>query len=137
MPTPAEIREMGLGATEDDAAAVWPIVERVASGGMSRSPDFGDPTIHAAIRALGGWVRFCEQVNGEPVFARRDFAKHFRRVRLNGVTGDDGRRLIGTSEITNRGSGFKVQSVVKIDREGRMHAIEDPDAERFLEGAER
>jgi hypothetical protein len=120
MPAAAELRDLGFGATEDDAAEAWHIVERAARTlGPSRSPNFGDAIIHGSIRRLGGWIRLCESADDEWPFLRKEFLKHHHRLTMNGCPPEDGKRLIGISEQTNRNNGFHEQAKRSIYIVGR------------------
>lgn len=120
MPSASELRQYGFGATDDDGAEAWHIVEKAARTlGPSRSPNFGDAIIHAAIRRTGGWIRLCETGEDEWHFRRKDFLTHYQRLATNGVPQEDGRRLIGISEQTNRSNGFHDQAKRSIYLVGR------------------
>jgi hypothetical protein len=80
MPSPGEIRHRVTGSTEDRAVLAWPRVRHAAMAGYGyyRDLDFGDPIIHAAVIAMGGWRvlyshGFRDTESVEWVTARREF----------------------------------------------------------------
>ncbi len=59
-PTPAELRDLAQGSPEECAELAWVRAFQAFRNGVGgyRPIDFGDPIMHAAIEAIGGWGRF-------------------------------------------------------------------------------
>jgi hypothetical protein len=108
MPSPGELREMGLSAGqgyESIAAAAWECLNRgIDRVGYSGSPNFADGLINATVRHLGGWERVCGLVVDE---FEKWYAKDFKRIYLeflrNGCSEEQCRYLPGAIERENAG----------------------------------
>lgn len=106
MPTPGELREIGLsGGTGFDAlvASAWECLNRgIDSVGYSGSLNFMDGLINATVRHLGGWERAC----GLPVeefskWYRKDFERTYLNFLRNGCPTEQLRYLKGANEREN------------------------------------
>jgi len=74
-PKPSELLEDILGTPGDQVAIAWARVRlAIRDHGHSSSVDFGDPRIHVAVRAMGGWVGICSKTVRELDYSGREFA---------------------------------------------------------------
>ncbi len=107
-PKPAEIIQAITGAVEDRATVAWADVYRTLQRvGTWQSVRFSDPVIHAAIVAMGGWVKIGEMQDREAPFVRKEFESLYRIMSTRGGTFPD--HLPGICEIENRIAGYEVK----------------------------
>lgn len=103
MPTPGELRELGLssGRTfESVVADAWECLGRgILRVGSSGSPNFEDGLINAAVRHLGGWERVCGLSSDEfEKWFRKDFERVYLQFLRTGCTGELRAPLVGSIE---------------------------------------
>lgn len=102
MPKPADlIRALG-GNTESQAKLAWSKVEKALKHhGPYQTVVFDDPTIHAVISDMGGWVFFGSVTDVDWKFMAQDFEKRYRAYAQN-PTNQFPPKLIGMAECHNR-----------------------------------
>lgn len=88
-PKPAELRRLVTGSPEDRAEMAWVEAQRlVRRVGSYRNPNITDPSMRAAIDALGGWRTFCLSED-DPTWRanvfRRTYATMERRAAMDRV----------------------------------------------------
>lgn len=86
MPNAKALRDMCMGDPSAAAAEAWSeVVQAVSSVGRYRSVDFADPTINAALRSMGGWVRLCNRGGDDfHIWARKEFVAAYADYRRRG-----------------------------------------------------
>ena len=117
MPSPAELRELVNGTSEDLAILAWGLVEQAMPIGGYRPVDFGDRFINATIRNLGGWEMLfaqCADAESES-FYRARFLKTYKAMRAANVDGEACKPLGGLSEYTAVGGRIAIRQPEWID----------------------
>lgn len=80
-PQPGELLELLEGRPEEHAALAWRrLLRAVEQLGTGASVDFGDPALHAAIEAMGGWPEMyvLERCDGRELgFRRAEFVRFY------------------------------------------------------------
>ncbi|MCA9047421.1 MAG: hypothetical protein KDA89_01755 [Planctomycetaceae bacterium] len=85
-PTPAAVRRFAGPTDEQRATAAWRVVRReVARCGAYCRIEFDDPIIHAAIRAIGGWVALCNTQHDEMPWREKAFVSHYQSICHSGI----------------------------------------------------
>lgn len=80
MPKPADIVRHIDGLPTEHATEAWlKLIYAVKSVGSWRDVIFDDLAIHAAIEAMGGWVKLCAMTNDDLPFKQRDFEKIYQQ----------------------------------------------------------
>lgn len=99
LPAPAVVRKFALGSSPDQAARAWEVAcKAVSAVGYVKGVNFQDQTINAAIRAMGGWSKFCRSFDkGKEGFLRRDFLEAYQAW-VAKTDNDNGRPLKGDGE---------------------------------------
>jgi hypothetical protein len=99
-PTPAGVRKYAgaAGLTDEQRAqAAWRVVRPiVARYGAYYRPSFDDQLIHAAIRAIGGWVKLCNTPTEEMHWQAKSFVEAYVSIARSGI--GDFRPLAGLLE---------------------------------------
>lgn len=69
--------------------AAWTKVElAIRQHGKTRSLDFQDPAIHAAIQSLGGWIYLCQKLGEESEYSfRRAFMESYESAHVARLSG--------------------------------------------------
>lgn len=101
-PPPAELRELAIGIrSEDRAIAAWSDVQRASSVSYMADLDFGDTTINAVVRHLGGrasfFSRLVESVESEK-WLRVEFLKAYQSLSRLNVSEEARQVLIGEAD---------------------------------------
>lgn len=100
-PRPVELKQF-CGGGKDKAFEAWQLVlKTVREHGRYQSVDFADRAINAALRAIGGWVKFCDGNEDALHFAERDFVAAYGHYNDTGVSEERGAYLPGVAEKTN------------------------------------
>lgn len=121
-PWPSELIGLcGGGAAADETEAWQLIMTAVRRYGRFYGLDFGDPRIHAAIRAIGGWSKICDQKTDTLHFLEKQFGEAYQHAVTHEPSLDAGRPLVGN-----------VVAGKPIRIEGQ---IEEPNEERKLLGS--
>lgn len=122
MPAPGKLREYVLGVAEDRAALAWARIKRasLAGYGYYRDLDFGDPALHAAVVAMGGWrvlyhLGFGESEQVDWVTARKEFMQLYAHYERRGAPDDTPAALRGL-ESESRGTVQVPASPAAIER---------------------
>ena len=109
-PRPAELREIVEGSTEGRAALAWArLLKAIEHVGTYRSVDFGDPILHAAVVAMGGWSELweLERMNAHALgFKRAEFSRLYETFAVEPQTIRSPGRLIGQHEAHNVPRGY-------------------------------
>lgn len=88
-PNPAAVRRYAgaAGLSDDQRALVaWRVVRSsVLRYGAYYSISFDDPIIHAAIRAVGGWVNLCTTQHDEMQWKQKQFVEAYISVARSGI----------------------------------------------------
>lgn len=88
-PTPERVRRYAGAAglsDEQRAQAAWRVVRStVMRHGAYWAINFDDPIIHAAIRAIGGWVALCNTPHEEMVWRHKAFVEAYVSVARSGI----------------------------------------------------
>lgn len=102
MPKPVELRGLLEGVPLDARIAqTWEVLlasmRRVGAYG---SVNFGDPVLHATVRAMGGWQSLCRRESEWlATFGKADFAKTYRALWDAPLAADQARHLEGQTEV--------------------------------------
>lgn len=123
MPTPAELRELaGEIPPQCRAVLAWDAFAKAMKNHFWHdSIDFDDPVINATIWSLGGWREVSTEWDTRPAhelntWFRKEFERIYASLFRSGITPEQGRRLVGDKELTNRQLGyedvFEVQRIV-------------------------
>lgn len=120
MPKPAELRSIALsGSVDGDAMALasWSaLLEAVRTVGPYKSVDFGDPTTHAAIRAVGGWQRVCDATSDElHRFIRRDYLAAYNGLACKAMSDEATAVLIGDHDASRRMHGLPMLAAARVE----------------------
>jgi len=102
MPVPAVLRKLaGAVPVEGRVAQSWEVVQRAMRRvGAYGSVDFGDPVLHATIRAMGGWPSLCRrETSWLNTFGRAEFAKTYAALWEASITPEQAGHLPGQTEI--------------------------------------
>lgn len=121
-PKPADIIRYLQGSTGTQALRAWSKVEKaIRHVGPYQSVVFDDPSIHAVINDMGGWIKVCEGNDDELPFKAREFERRYQGYALNPPR-EYPKALIGMAEAENRRDGFKLPPPVLIGNEGKALA---------------
>lgn len=102
-PTPADIVAQIEGDASTRETIAWGrVFDAISAHGMYASVDFGDPAIHAALEAMGGWVAVCQSGEAE-TWLRKRFAEEYRAAVKGGRSGP--RQLSGICDTSNAANG--------------------------------
>lgn len=107
-PRPAELRELaGEHSSNDRVIAAWTeAMTAAASVGGWSSVDFEDPAINAAVRSMGGWIRFCGRSSDElERFGRKNFEQAYRAY-AKSCTEEAAAPLPGLAALGNGAQGI-------------------------------
>ena len=131
-PKPAEVRELVQGSVEDRAREAWRcVLGALEHVGTYESVDFGDPLIHAAVEALGGWHQAWawERADGPELLGyERDFVSLYRLYAQRGLSRRPLVALLGQHSLHNRQVGaalrgqMPAETVIMLDAGG--HPVE-------------
>jgi len=106
LPKPAEILEYIEGSKDDKAMIAWiKVKEALDKADYYQSVEFDDPVISHCIKALDGWMNFCNMTmlkKDMPFVEKRfmDLYRLFLKLEVKGPV-----KLIGFAETKNRDSG--------------------------------
>ena len=78
----------------------------ICSYGRRNSVVFDDPTIHAVIADMGGWIEFAGMSEEEMPFRAREFEKRYRSYLITGVSKCE-TVMIGMDDAQNMRAGFQ------------------------------
>lgn len=121
-PKPADIIRYLQGSTGTQGLQAWSKVEKaIRHVGPYQTVVFDDPSIHAVINDMGGWIKVCEGNDDELPFKAREFERRYQGYALNPPR-EYPKALIGMAEAENRRGGFKLPSPVLIGNEGKALA---------------
>ena len=93
-----------IGSTEARVDAAWrSLCLAIDRFGASRSVNFRDALINAAVRHLGGWEFACQKsVDDFETWYRKDFARVYTTLLEQGCPIEAAGYLVGETERTNR-----------------------------------
>lgn len=90
-PKPADIKKQIdiLLQRNCNPQAAWSKVElAIRNHGKTRSLDFQDPAIHAAIQSIGGWVYLCQKLSDDTEYTfRRAFLESYESAHVTKAAG--------------------------------------------------
>lgn len=115
-------------AVQDRSTVAWAALKAaVASVGGYRSVQFDDPLVTATIRALGGWVRFCDCEAGEKfdVWLRKEFDATYRALMATGIGAEQATPLAGILEVDNSLNGYEADPALTATVATRLPALPD------------
>jgi hypothetical protein len=104
-PVPAVLRKLcGIEPRDAVIAGRWLSLRKyLASAGARASIDFGDPVMHATIRAMGGWVELCRrETEWLNTFGRAEFTKTYSALLSANLSQAETARLVGEDEHAQR-----------------------------------
>ena len=105
-PKPADLVRALHGTHTDRALLAWnKAYQAISQYGAYSGCDLEDPASHAAIHAMGGWVKFCQSQIDDLPFLQKRFCDFYRTYSTRGVE-DAPKRLIGIAETENAAKGF-------------------------------
>lgn len=115
LPTVARIRELAGVRAPDPAersTKAWAtVMDCMGRLDYYDSVSFDDPVVHATIRALGGWMRFWERLEGEGrEWLGKEFTKGYQHLMATGFSDSAAGYLAGYFEVTNN----KPQKVTQV-----------------------
>lgn len=129
-PKPGEIREVLEGSVEDRGREAWRrVLGALEHVGTYESVDFGDPLVHVAVEAMGGWHQAWawERVDGPELLGlERDFVSLYRLYAERGPGLEPPPILLGQHALHNRQLGRALRGeippehVVALDRVGHV-----------------
>lgn len=80
-PKPADIVRIIDGTLADRANEAWAKVHNaIVRVGQYQALVFDDPLIHAAVEAMGGWVRLAEINSDQVTWVAKEFGSHYERL---------------------------------------------------------
>lgn len=124
-PMPADIVRHLRGTNTDRALLAWAkVLEAAQRVGAYATVVFDDPSIHAAIEDIGGWVSVCRSEEDElPHLQRRFCDSHRAYTRRPGHPYPH--KLLGVHEIENKAQGFAYPMPTLIGDENAARAVFD------------
>lgn len=107
LPKPADIVQRICGDSNKKSLSAWiKAYHAVSAHGSYTSVVFDDPIIHVVVQNMGGWERFCFDMNEKSEkFMKRDFID-FYKVYLSYEKLPETHHLVGRSERENNERGF-------------------------------
>jgi hypothetical protein len=125
-PKPADIVKHIEGSKGTRSARAWTKVEKaIRQVGSYQTVVFDDPTIHAVIDDLGGWIKICEVTEHELPFKAKEFETRYQGYALNGIPECWPKKLTGMCEHQNATQGFKSPPPVLIGNQERAQRVFD------------
>ncbi len=121
MPSGRGLRDMagvmtGDVKTDDRALIAYTTAADAArSHGAYQSVEFADPLINACIKALGGWVVFCNWLTEEVQWRKRDFLSQYKSYSAAGISAELCAPLAGICETANGPAGYGTPPVQRIE----------------------
>ncbi|EBO0868530.1 phosphohydrolase [Salmonella enterica] len=106
-PKPADLLRHIEGNKDGKALLAWSkAYKAICSYGRRNSVVFDDPTIHAVIADMGGWIEFAGMSEEELPFKSREFEKRYRSYLITGVSKCES-VMIGMDDAQNMRAGFQ------------------------------
>lgn len=110
LPRPVELRRLAGEATDEQAATIaWDDVQRALPCGPYKHVDFGNRTINAVIRNLGGWPNFVGRFTDaeSEKWVRHEFIRAYRNLSQSSLSEYACAPLAGLAQIGNYGNGVQ------------------------------
>lgn len=110
LPRPVELRRLAGEASDEQAATIaWDDVQRALPCGPYKHIDFGNRTINAVIRNLGGWPNFVGRFTDAEAekWVRQEFIRAYRNLSQSGLSDEACAPLAGLAQVGNYGEGKK------------------------------
>ena len=123
-PKPADIVKLLQGSSADGAMVAWSKVDKaVRCVGSYQTVVFDDPTIHAVIQDMGGWIELGKKEEREWPFVAKEFQARFRGYKTQGGVEAYPKRLIGIANAQNAQQGFAAQAPVLIGNPNQARVV--------------
>lgn len=115
MPKIADLKQMLLGKTADQAAIAWTKVDTaVRCVGTHRDVVFDDALIHRVVAELGGWIKLGMADEKEWPFIANQFQTRYRGYRMRNEAPEYVPVLTGIANAHNGKEGFAGQEPILI-----------------------
>lgn len=123
-PRPGDIIRVLEGGSGDRALVAWTKVDRaVRTVGPHQSIVFDDPTIHAVIRDMGGWIQLGNCTEKDFEFRGKEFTTRYRGYEGSGGVKDFPSKLMGIAEMDNEHNKKPIDPPVLIGDTQRAQLI--------------
>ena len=132
MPKPADVIRFMSGTTQDSALMAWAkVYKAVRLQGSWTDVTFDDPTTHAVLRDMGGWIKLCQMLETDVPFRAKEFENRYRAyARLQELPATTPKVLIGRATLHNQAHGYgepAQPNVALTDQSGDFGSLEfDP-----------
>lgn len=118
MPKPADVIRFMSGTTQDSALLAWAkVYKAVRLNGSWADVTFDDPTTHAVLQDMGGWIKLCQMLETDVPYRAKEFENRYRAyARLQDVPVAP-KVLIGRETLHNQAHGLLPPSTEALTHE--------------------
>lgn len=123
MPKPADVIRVLKGDSQSQSLQAWSKVEgAIQQVGPYRSVAFDDPTIHAVLQEMGGWIKICQTSEKELPFVTKEFQTRFNAYRHQPARGYP-QYFAGINEHQNCLQGYSAEEIVLLGDQTKAQAL--------------
>jgi hypothetical protein len=126
LPRPVELRRLAGEATDEQAATIaWDDVLRAIPCGPYKHVDFGNRTINAVVRNLGGWPNFVGRFTDaeSEKWLRQEFIRAYRNLSSSSLSDEACAALAGLAQVANYGNGKQAPRINLIQCQSKQTKI--------------